>query len=207
VAPTAGSEAWTLPWLRELATVLIAFGIVAVALVILAFTFFRIGEPQITATDVANAELLEAQTAARDEAFQNRLVVLNVSIGVLGVVTGYFFGRVPAERRAEKAEKAAEASSQAAETNAANAAAAHQAKTNAEQNAAAAADAKAAAEQEAADTKNLALASVRAAKELLEPAATQARTLSADIQPVPSGSLETALAHSKLEGLERHLSS
>lgn len=100
-APVFPPEAKTagLAWLREVTTTAIAVVIVAVTLVLLWRTF---------------------DAAAGD--FEKKKAVMLYGLTILGTVVGYYFGRVPAERRAEASErKASEA--QATATTATTAAA------------------------------------------------------------------------------------
>lgn len=88
-APAAGTPAATPPppttipgvvWLREWTTTAIAGIVVVVTMVILAWTF----------------------TGATT--FQEHKDILTLALPILGSIIGYYFGRVPAERRAEAAE-------------------------------------------------------------------------------------------------------
>jgi hypothetical protein len=90
--------------MRELATVLIALAIVGASLYILVAAFRGVESRSVSAGDVENADLIQAQAEADEDAYKRQTELLSVALGVLGVVTGYFFGRVPAEGRARAAE-------------------------------------------------------------------------------------------------------
>jgi hypothetical protein len=113
-----GPAQWTLTWLKEGTTVLLAVGIAAVTLWVLIRHFVLLDEFQVTPDLAGNPALLAAQQAAHEAAIADRLNVVNIAVAILGVVTGYFFGRVPVERRAEKAEQAAQANAETAQANA-----------------------------------------------------------------------------------------
>jgi len=49
----------------------------------------------------------QAEIAERDKAFNNQKDILLYGLALLGTVTGYFFGRVPAELHAVQAQKSA----------------------------------------------------------------------------------------------------
>jgi hypothetical protein len=82
-----------MPWLREVATVAFAGAILAVGLWLLVWAFWRVD-------------------GHSDTAFEQRKDLLLVALGLMGTVTGYFFGRVPAENRAKHAEQQAESATQ-----------------------------------------------------------------------------------------------
>jgi hypothetical protein len=199
VEPAApAAQSMTLVYLREWTTVVIAVAIVVVALSLLAWAFFAISEPTISKDDVANADLFKAQTDARETVFRNRMLIVNLGLGLLGVVTGYFFGRIPAERRAESAEQTAKTSAAAAEGHAQAAAVATEAKGQAERDEAAKA-------AELASVKQDALATVKVAKQRMTPAVQTVTTLS-DGQQVDSADKENLMAAAaELDALERRL--
>src|SRR5262249_58526517 len=70
-----------LQWLRESITALIGLAITGVALTLLVFAFFNSNDDQRQ--------------------------ILQLGLSLLGVVVGYYFGRVPAEHRADTATAAA----------------------------------------------------------------------------------------------------
>src|SRR4051812_9627181 len=81
----------SLPGLKEIIAAVLALGIAAVALVLLVATFVAAGKTGPQAIDV----------------FGRKKDVLQFVLPILGAVIGYYFGRVPAERRAEQAEQMA----------------------------------------------------------------------------------------------------
>lgn len=76
-----------LGWLKEVVAAALALGIVAFTLWAM-YTMF-----------MANAEIKDGQ-------WQHMSSVLQVAIGLAGTVTGYYFGRIPAEKAAQAATKA-----------------------------------------------------------------------------------------------------
>ena len=101
---TSAPSSIGLQWLREIVTAAIAITILIITAVMLMETFHSakyltvIGE-----TDAAR----QAEIAQRDKAFNNQKDILLYGLALLGTVTGYFFGRVPAELHAVQAQKAA----------------------------------------------------------------------------------------------------
>lgn len=87
--------------LRELMTALIAAVIVLVSGWMLVVTFQDAG-----AVSGLDPPQLEARKPLLEQAFAQRKDVMLYALSLLGTVLGYYFGRVPAERRAEKAEEA-----------------------------------------------------------------------------------------------------
>jgi hypothetical protein len=110
----ADNRDWKMQWLRELVTASLAVAIVGVTLWLLVAHFYSVTPRTVAAEDIANPALAVARQLAAQQAFEDRQTVLGVAIGLIGVVTGYFFGRVPVESRAQKAEQAANKSSEAA---------------------------------------------------------------------------------------------
>lgn len=106
---------WKLHWLKESMTAGIAGMIVLVALFLVIVSFLAVETRTVTAEQVANPELNTALQLAHQQAFDQRQTVLTIAIGLVGVVTGYFFGRVPVERRAQAAESSARTNASAAE--------------------------------------------------------------------------------------------
>lgn len=86
-APAFPPEAKTdgLAWLREVTTTTLAVLVVAVCLGLLCLTFAAAGKPD----------------------FAQKKDVMLYGLTILGTVVGYYFGRVPAERRAEASEETA----------------------------------------------------------------------------------------------------
>jgi hypothetical protein len=85
---TRASQNWD-QFLREIVTALISVAIVALAL-------FLLWDVYCTAKGKA-------------ETFDRQKDLLSLVLGLLGTVTGYYFGRVPAERHADAARDAAHA--------------------------------------------------------------------------------------------------
>ena len=83
-----------LPWLKEAVTSVLALAIAAVTLLLLVLTF----------------EGAKKSGTAAVAAFTRQKDVLQFVLPILGTVLGYYFGRVPAERRAEAAEQSASGS-------------------------------------------------------------------------------------------------
>lgn len=97
---------WRLTWLKELVTAALGIAIVTVTLWLLVSMFFAIETGQDTAEEIA----------AVQRASEQRQGVLSTALGLVGVVTGYFFGRVPVERRAQVAEQTVATQATAVET-------------------------------------------------------------------------------------------
>lgn len=98
---------WTLTSLKEWATVLIAVAIVAVSLGLMVQTFRSVDDQVLfnSEGELLNKEAIDAIENAAEDDFERRKDIMNISIGLLGVITGYFFGRVPGEQRASAAER------------------------------------------------------------------------------------------------------
>jgi hypothetical protein len=164
-----------LAWLREITATLIAAVVVIVTMILLWMTF--------------------NQTAAPD--FQQKKDVMLYGLTILGTVIGYYFGRVPAERRAETAEqRAGEAQSTASEATVAS--------TQAQQQARQAARAKDEATKKLAEAKT----GIERAKAALAPTAEARRkTLGAGGAPseAATDADRTAAAYMELEVLSRQL--
>ncbi len=104
----ASDKAPHITWLKEIITALLGLGIAAIALWMLVGTYVTATErPEVTADDLENRPLYDAREKARLEQKSGQKDVMLVAIGLFGSVIGYYFGRVPAERRADRAESAA----------------------------------------------------------------------------------------------------
>jgi hypothetical protein len=114
-AGTVDKSEWRLHWLKEWVTAILGVAIVGVTLWLLAATFFAVQIRTVTAADVADPALNAAIQRAHQDAVEERQTVLAIAIGLVGVVTGYFFGRVPVELRARAAEASARTSANAAD--------------------------------------------------------------------------------------------
>ena len=99
IAPTP------LQWFREIVTAVIALTIVALASWSIVATFCTAKYP--TWKNQPAPDVVKAELDGRDKAFGREKDVLLYVLGLMGTVTGYFFGRVPAESHADKAEEAA----------------------------------------------------------------------------------------------------
>jgi hypothetical protein len=87
-------------YLKEGIGGIIALGIVIVAGYIILDTY--------TSARVSHGALTEDQAKAALDAYNRQRDMLTFVAGFLGAVTGYYFGRVPAERQADRAEKSAD---------------------------------------------------------------------------------------------------
>lgn len=98
---TADDRSWANPKAGEWATILFGAAILVVTLFLIVAAFLQIdgGSPQ---------------------AYEQRKDLVLVALGLMGTVTGYFFGRVPAESRARRAEDQASGLTQAAYVSASN---------------------------------------------------------------------------------------
>ncbi len=109
-----------LQWLREIVNAAIAITILAISSVMLMQTFNS--AKNLTASSASNAgqqtqldpaqqaemkDALRAERDQREKAFSSEKDILLYGLALLGTVTGYFFGRVPAELHAVQAQKAA----------------------------------------------------------------------------------------------------
>lgn len=110
-AQSSKTEATSLPasvglqWLREGVTAAIAITILAITSVMLMETFNSAKYlPISSGTDQAARQ---EEINERDKAFGYQKDILLYGLALLGTVTGYFFGRVPAELHAVQAQKAA----------------------------------------------------------------------------------------------------
>ncbi len=104
----ASDKAPHITWLKEIITALLGLGIAAIALWMLVGTYATASErPEVTAGDLENRPLYDARERVRLEQTSGQKDVMLVAIGLFGSVIGYYFGRVPAERRADRAESAA----------------------------------------------------------------------------------------------------
>ncbi len=96
-------------WLKELITAFLALAIAAVALWMLVGTYRTASERlDVTADDLENRALYDAREKSKLEQKSGQKDVMLVAIGLFGSVIGYYFGRVPAEKRADRAESAAQ---------------------------------------------------------------------------------------------------
>lgn len=94
--------------LKEIVTSIIAILIVVVTMWVLTLAFLAAGDEfAISQDDVQNADLLDKRIQIHEQAQANRKDILTVGVGLLSVILGFYFGRVPAERRAERAEQEA----------------------------------------------------------------------------------------------------
>jgi hypothetical protein len=97
--PGPGAAVSRFSWMKEIVTSLLAVSIAAVALILLMLTFIDAGK-----------------TGSSADLFGREKDVLQFVLPFLGTVLGYYFGRVPAERRAESAEQSASGAQQHAES-------------------------------------------------------------------------------------------
>src|SRR6185436_11484039 len=102
--PPASSTQPLVQGLREWITALISFAIVVVALWMLIDTYTS-----------GKVVAVEASGKAQLDAFARQKDLLLYALALLGTVTGYYLGRVPAELHAQRAESEAKASQQQAE--------------------------------------------------------------------------------------------
>ena len=108
-----------IPWLKEIVAAVLALAIAGSALWMLIGTYNAAAQPIVVderVLDEAQRPLLEAQERARLEQRSGQKDIMLVAIGLFGSVLGYYFGRVPAEHRAERAESAAAAAEVTATT-------------------------------------------------------------------------------------------
>ncbi|TDQ00577.1 hypothetical protein EV186_102438 [Labedaea rhizosphaerae] len=103
-----------LSWFKESATLLIALAVVAVTGWLLIDHYLAIQQFQVDAALIGNHALYAAKQQAYQQFLSDQQNVVNIAIGILGVVLGYYFGRVPAELRAKKAEDVAQSTADAA---------------------------------------------------------------------------------------------
>jgi FtsZ-interacting cell division protein ZipA len=99
--PPAASQsqgASPLQWFRELVTALIAVVILAIAGATLYGTW----------TAAARVETDKEKSAAQKDAYERQKDVMLYALALLGTVTGYYLGRVPAENHAQQAQRAAQ---------------------------------------------------------------------------------------------------
>lgn len=114
-------------WLKEVVAAVLALAISGSALWMLLGTYNAAAQEipvDERVLDETQTPLLEAQERARLEQLSGQKDILLVAIGLFGSVLGYYFGRVPAEHRAERAESAAAAAEATANTAVASASAA-----------------------------------------------------------------------------------
>lgn len=104
-----GAKDPQITWLKELITAFLGLAIAAIALWMLIGTYVTASErPELTAGDLENRALYDARERVRLEQRSGQKDVMLVAIGLFGSVIGYYFGRVPAEKRADRAESAAQ---------------------------------------------------------------------------------------------------
>lgn len=97
--------------LREVVAALLAAAIAVIALGMLVGTYAAAREVvTVTEKDFDNKPLYAENERLRLESRASQKDIMLVAIGLFGSVLGYYFGRVPAERRAEVAETAASTS-------------------------------------------------------------------------------------------------
>jgi hypothetical protein len=94
-------ESWfTGQTLRECIAAVISLAIVAIALYLLVDTY--------TTGKAVSAMAGSPQQKALDDAYVRQKDLLLYALALLGTITGYYFGRVPAELHAQKADRVAE---------------------------------------------------------------------------------------------------
>ncbi len=96
---TTGNK--TTGFMREIITGIIAFLILGVTLWMLWDTY-QVGRDSLGGLD-------DAAASAASEAYSRQLELLTIAVGFFGAVIGYYFGRVPAEARADSAQTTANA--------------------------------------------------------------------------------------------------
>lgn len=102
-APTAASQGSTyLQWFRELVTALIAIVILWLAGATLYGTW----------SAASHVETDKEKSAAQKDAYERQKDVMLYTLALLGTVTGYYLGRVPAEMHAQQAQRAATSAQQ-----------------------------------------------------------------------------------------------
>jgi hypothetical protein len=90
---------------REIVTALVALAILSSSLWMLADTF-RSGRLTFESAKTDKA-LHDEEVKAKNEAYGRQKDLLLYGLALLGTVTGYYLGRVPAEQRAQQAQQAA----------------------------------------------------------------------------------------------------
>ena len=98
--PTTDQKPTGTTYLREGMTTFLAIVLLAVTMYMLADTYLVARASLAGRTDADARLALEAYARQKD--------VLTIAVGFLGAVIGYYFGRVPAEKRADTAEKQAD---------------------------------------------------------------------------------------------------
>ncbi len=88
--------------IREIVATLMAVTILALATWMLSLTYLTAGK--VKEDLAASPEIMQLH----ERAYTRQKDIMIYVFGLLGTVLGYYFGRVPAERRAERAENAAE---------------------------------------------------------------------------------------------------
>ncbi|RTM14409.1 MAG: hypothetical protein E6R08_02385 [Nevskiaceae bacterium] len=101
----AEKPTWT-EGLREVMSAVLSSVIAVVAMYMLWRTFAVAGQPIELVGDKPNPALTDAYQRQKD--------ILLIAIGLLGTVTGYYLGRVPAERGADAARQAQKAAEKSA---------------------------------------------------------------------------------------------
>lgn len=108
-APPASTK--DLAVVKETVATIIALLVTVLTMWMLYSTYIDAGEKlQVTEQNLRQDEVYKENEKLRLERQSSRKDVLLLSLGLFGTVMGYYFGRVPAERRAEKAEDSAERS-------------------------------------------------------------------------------------------------
>ena len=94
-------------WLRELMAALISIAIVGVAAFMLVATHLSVTPPTSIDKDYSDESkpAYDAKAAIDKEGFTRQKDVLQLTLGLLGTVLGFYLGRNPAENRADQAEK------------------------------------------------------------------------------------------------------
>lgn len=92
-APAAGQQIGQANWPKEAVSALLSVAIVGFML----YFMFR---------------MFEAPDGVGSTLWQHQSAILQVAVGLAGTVTGYYFGRIPAERAAATAQQAANSAQQ-----------------------------------------------------------------------------------------------
>lgn len=111
---SGGGSAQGQSWLKEIVTVVIALAVVGVSGWLLVNHYFSVKPFVVTNDLVGKPALYAAAQQAYQQYLSNQQDVLNIALGIVGVILGYFFGRVPAELRASKAEEVAQGNARTA---------------------------------------------------------------------------------------------
>jgi hypothetical protein len=93
---------------KELVTAVIALVVVGATMWVFIHAFDGADrEVTVSGHDIRSPALLDKRIQLHEQAQSNRKDILTVGISLLSVILGFYFGRVPAERRAERAEREA----------------------------------------------------------------------------------------------------